>query len=445
MRNRDNNQSSAILNGAPFKTLLVFSLPIILGNVFQQLYNIVDAIVVGRFVGDIPLRGISIASPIMDIFYALLLGVSIGVGVLVGRLSGEGNWEKLKRVHITTLFAGGAVSLLFTAIGFLFSRSILLAQGYSEKSVSEAMQYLSIIYAGLIFCFFYNYLASALRSWGNSRVPFVVLLVSSTVHAGLDILLCGVFGLGITGVACSTVFCQILSTLWLALYIEKKCPALSLKGEKIRPDLTLLGSIAAYAWAAALQQAVVTIGRFLVQGMLAPLGESTVTGYNMGVRIEQFLFCFSQGISAAMVVAVAQNMGHGSGKRARTFYYTTLKCMVGLLLLLGSIAFFFAPKLVGIFSDNPDVIEAGTTYLHIMAFLYLLAFFGEAIQSFFRGLGRLRLTMIASVGSIILRVVLSYFLVPLWGIGGICAAVVCGWCLIVFGFGSYSLYCSRRI
>ena len=175
MKNDKANQSGALLNAPPLKTVLVFAVPIILGNIFQQLYNIVDAIVVGRFLGDSALNGISIAAPIMDIFYSLLLGVSIGVGVLVGRLSGAGDWEKLKRVHITTLFAGGAVSLFFTLAGLLFSRSILLRQGYSAESVAEAMRYLVIIFSGLIFCFFYNYLASALRSWGNSRLPFTVL------------------------------------------------------------------------------------------------------------------------------------------------------------------------------------------------------------------------------------------------------------------------------
>ena len=445
MKAKANNQSEAILNAPPLRTLLVFSVPIILGNIFQQLYNIVDAIVVGRFLGDLPLKGISIASPIMDIFYALLLGISIGVGVLVGRLSGAEDWKKLKRVHVTTLCAGAAVSLLFSAAGLLLSRRILLGQGYSEESVGEAVKYLTIIFAGLIFCFFYKYLAAALRSWGNSRMPFVVLLVSSTIHAGLDVLLCGVFGLGIMGVACSTVFCQILSTVWLALYIEKNCPALSLKGESLKPDLSLLTEISSYAWAAALQQAVVTLGRFLVQGMLAPLGEDTVTGYNMGMRIEQFLFCFMQGISAAMVVAIAQNLGHGNKKRVKSFFYTTLMTLVALLLVLGSAVFFLAPQLVGIFSKNETVISAGASYLHTMAYLYIMAFAGEAVQSFFRGLGRMRITMIASVSSIILRVALSYFLVPLWGIGGICVAVVCGWCLIVFGFGSYCLRCAARL
>ena len=439
------NQSEAILHDPPFKTLLIFALPIILGNIFQQLYNIVDAIVVGRFLGDIPLSGISIASPLMDIFYALLLGTSIGVGVLVGRLCGAGNYEKLKRVHITTLFAGAAVSLFFTLIGLVFSRGSLQGQGYSGESISEAVSYLTIIFSGLIFCFFYNYLAAALRSWGNSRVPFLVLLVSSVVHAGLDVLLCGVFGLGIYGVACSTVFCQILSTVWLAVYIEKNCPALRLKGERLRPDLSLLGTIAGYAWAAALQQAVVTVGRFLVQGMLAPLEPSTVTGYNMGMRVEQFVFCFSQGISAAMVVAIAQNLGHGNTGRVKQFFYTTLRTMVGLLAVLGTVVFFFAPALVGIFSGNAEVIAAGASYLHIMAFFYLLSFFGETIQSFFRGLGRMHLTMIASALSIVLRVLFSYLLVPVWGIAGICVAVIIGWVEIVFGFGTYSLICARRI
>ena len=303
LNDRKANQSEALLSAAPLPTLLIFAVPIILGNVFQQLYNIVDAMVVGKFLGDLPLSGISVASPVMDILYALILGGSIGVGVLVGQLCGAGDWERLKRVHATALLGGCGITVLLAVLGFAFTERILIAQGTEAAAVAQAMSYLYIILGGLIFCFLYNYYAAVLRSYGNSRTPFVVLLTSSTLHAVLDVLLCGAAHLGIYGVACSTVFCQIFSTVWLMLYVEKKVPPLHLERGDLRLDPKLGKMILSYAWAAALQQAVVMIGRFLVQGMLTPLGGTSVTGYNMSLRVEQFLFCFSQGISAAMVWA----------------------------------------------------------------------------------------------------------------------------------------------
>ena len=437
---RQVNKSEALLNGPVPTTLLSFAVPIILGNIFQQLYNIVDAMAVGKFLGDVPLGGISIASPIMDILYALLLGGSIGISVLVGQLCGAEEWDKLKRVHATALTGGVGVTLLLALLGLVSAKPVLLAQGSSPATVVQAMQYLSIIFSGLVFCFLYNYFAAVLRSWGDSRTPFIVLLVSSTLHAGLDVLLCGVFHFGIRGVACSTVFCQIFSTAWLVLYTEKHCPPLRLTLQDLRFDPKLGKSILSYAWAAALQQAVVMIGRFLVQGMLTPLGDASLTGYNMGMRVEQFLFCFSQGISAAMVVGLSQNLGRGNHQRVRRFFFTGVCIETALLSVLGTLVHSFAPQLIGLFSDSPEIIAAGVQYTGTMAYIYLFPYLGEVIQGFFRGIGRLRLTMIASLLQVVLRVVLSYFLIPLFGIHGICASVSVGWVLLVLIEGGYSLY-----
>ena len=443
--NKTAGRSSALLTAAPLPTLLVFAAPIILGNVFQQLYNIVDAMVVGRFLGDLPLSGISVASPVMDILYALLLGGSIGVGVLVGQLCGAEEWDRLRRVHATALLGGVGITLGLSLVGFLFTERILVAQGSDAAVVAQAMSYLRIILGGLVFCYLYNYYAALLRSCGNSRTPFVVLLVSSTLHAVLDVLLCGVLGLGIYGVACSTVFCQIFSTVWMALYVEKHMPALHLARADLKLDAKLGGMILSYAWAAALQQAVVMIGRFLVQGMLTPLGDASVTGYNMSLRVEQSMFCFSQGVSAAMVVGISQNLGHGSRERVRKFFYTGVGIELVLLILLGTPVRAFAPQIIGLFSTNADVVAAGAKYTGAMAFLYLFAFFGEVIQGFFRGIGRLRLTMIASLLQVALRVVLSYLLIPVWGIYGICVAVASGWILLVLIEGTYSLRTAQKL
>lgn len=438
-------RGSALLTAAPLPTLLIFAAPIILGNIFQQLYNIVDAMAVGRFLGDLPLSGISVASPVMDILYALLLGGSIGVGVLVGQLCGAEDWERLRRVHATALLGGVGITLGLSLLGFAFTERILAAQGTDAVIIAQAMSYLRIILGGLVFCFLYNYYAALLRSCGNSRTPFVVLLVSSTLHAVLDVLLCGVLHLGIYGVACSTVSCQIVSTVWMAVYVEKNMPALHLTRDELRIDVRLGGLILSYAWAAALQQAVVMIGRFLVQGMLTPLGDTSVTGYNMSLRVEQFLFCFSQGVSAAMVVGISQNLGHGNRARVREFFRAGVCTELVLLALLGTPVRLFAPQIIGLFSANADVVAAGARYTGTMAFLYLFAFLGEVIQGFFRGVGRLRLTMIASLLQVLLRVVLSYLLIPLWGIYGICVAVAAGWILLVLIEGTYSVRTVRGL
>ena len=159
--------------------------------------------------------------------------------------------------------------------------------------------------------------------------------------------------------------------------------------------------------------------------------------------MEQFLFCFSQGISAAMVVGISLNLGHGDHKRVRRFYYAGIGCELALLALLSTLLWFSASRCIGLFSNNADVITAGVKYTKTMAFIYLFAYLGEVIQGYFRGIGRLRLTMIASLLQVVLRVVLSYYLIPIWGIHGICAAVSTGWVLLVLIEGSYSLHTVR--
>ena len=186
-------KSDALLTGAPLPTLFYFALPIILGNIFQQLYSIVDAIVVGKFLGDLPLAGISVAAPIVDVANALVIGGTIGIGVLCAQMCG---------VELT---------LVIAAVGIVCSVPLLRAQGTEEAVCREAAVYLQLVFAGLICCFLYNYYASMLRSCGNSRAPFVILLVSSTLHALLDVLFVGVLAWGIRGVACSTVLCQTFS------------------------------------------------------------------------------------------------------------------------------------------------------------------------------------------------------------------------------------------
>lgn len=338
MYNRSGSHE-ALLSGAPLPTLLYFALPIILGNIFQQLYSIVDAVVVGKFLGDLPLSGISVASPIVDVANALIIGGTIGAGVLCAHFCGAEDWDRMRRLNATSLIGGAVLTVLISAAGILLSPLLLRAQGTEEAVCQQAAVYLQLVFAGLIFCFLYNYYAAMLRSCGNSRTPFVILLLSSTLHAALDLLFAGVLGWGIRGVALSTVLCQAISAAACIVYAQRRCPPLVLRRGDLRFHRQTGGMVLSYAWAAALQQAVVCIGRLLVQGMLTPLGTSTVTGYNMSLRTEQFLFCFSQGISAAMVVCLSQNLGHGDKARARRFYRVSVCAELALIAVLATVCF----------------------------------------------------------------------------------------------------------
>lgn len=438
-------RTPAILGASPLPTLLLFALPIILGNIFQQLYNIIDAIVIGKFLGNLPLAGISVASPTLDIVNALIIGGAIGIGVLAAKIFGGGDMAELKRSHSTALLAGLVISVALALAGGLSAAAVLRAQGTEEAVLRQALPYLYIVMGGMPFCFIYNYYASMLRACGESRAPFLILLASSLLHAGLDYVLVAVLGFGIGGVAWSTVLSQAFSAGWCVLYTHRYFPALRLRFRELFFSLPVCRVVLGYAWAAALQQAVVCIGRFLVQGTLTPLGTDTVTGYNMGMRAEAFIFCFSQGLSAALAVCVSQNLGRGSRERIRRFYYKGTVSALALACLLAVIYRVFAPEIIGMFSDVPAVISAGARYVTLMAFLYIGAFFCEMTQGFFRGLGRLKLTMVFSMLQMLIRVVLSFMLVPRMGVAGICMAVAVGWAVQLLLEGSYGLYVCGRL
>lgn len=439
------NKQQAILYGKQLPTLLTFAVPIICGNLFQQLYNIVDAIVVGRYLGKLPLSGISAASPIMDLVYGLIVGACTGVGVLISQLCGAGEWEKLKKVHATALTGGIAFALILTAAVILSARPILVSEGTAADTVSQAMTYLAVVAGGLIFNFLYVYYAAVLRSYGNSRFPFIVLAASSILHALLDVVLIRGLQFGVAGVAASTVSCQILSALALIWYTHKNCPPLSLAKSDIRFHKGMGGIILSYAWATAMQTTVVYTGRLLIQGMLTPLGQDTVTGYNMGMRLENLLQAVSQGISASTVVCMAQNLGHRNADRLRGFFRKGLIADLIYGLIIGCVCILLPRQLIGIFSTDKAVIEAGAAYTGTMAFLYMFSMSGEMLQGFFRGIGKLKVTMIASAGQVILRVILSAILIPKLGIYGICISVVTGWFLLTVFEGIYAHHCSKRI
>ena len=439
------NKQQAILYGRQLPTLLTFAVPIICGNLFQQLYNIVDAIVVGRYLGKLPLSGISAASPIMDLVYGLIVGVCTGVGVLISQLCGAGEWEKLKKVHATALTGGIAFALILTAAVILSARPILVSEGTAADTVSQAMTYLAVVAGGLIFNFLYVYYAAVLRSYGNSRFPFIVLAASSILHALLDVVLIRGLQFGVAGVAASTVSCQILSALALIWYTHKNCPPLSLAKSDIRFHKGMGGIILSYAWATAMQTTVVYTGRLLIQGMLTPLGQDTVTGYNMGMRLENLLQAVSQGISASTVVCMAQNLGHRNADRLRGFFRKGLIADLIYGLIIGCVCILLPRQLIGIFSTDKAVIEAGAAYTGTKAFLYMFSMSGEMLQGFFRGIGKLKVTMIASAGQVILRVILSAILIPKLGIYGICISVVTGWFLLTVFEGIYAHHCSNRI
>lgn len=409
-----------------------FAVPIILGNIFQQLYNTVDAVIVGRLLGKEACAAVSVANPIMSVVLFFLVGLTMGVGVLLAQKFGAGEREAFRIQFSTGLIGGVVFTLLMAVICIPLSGMMLRAAQTPAEIFDVTKQYLQVIFAGMIFSFLYNYYASALRSIGDSRTAFLYLVISSAVNVVLDIVFVTKTPFGVLGAAFATVLAQAFSFVLCICYVRKKIPMLVLGKGRWIFEKKILKDTVIFSWAAALQQTVLYFGRLLIQGTVNAHGTDMITGYNAAIRIESFTMAFIDGTAAALATFAGQNVGAGKWKRLKQGLYRAL-FMNGLYVLVSGIVMVVcASQLISVFVDssNTEVLRVGTTYLKVMAANYLFCGILSATQGFFRGVGMVKVTMIATMVQMVVRCSLALLLVPGMEIMGVCVSVIMGWIVV---------------
>ncbi len=300
-----------MVKGSIYRHLIVFALPIIIGNIFQQLYNVIDAIVVGRFVGEEAFGAIGIASPIMGIAIFIMVGMCIGASVLMAQLFGAEDYTGLKK-EISTAFIAGSVFAVAVSIIFIVStNSILRLISTPDSMMSDARVYLITVFVGLIFTITYNLFDAVFRSMGNSRIALIFLIISSVIHVILDLAFIIVLHLGVFGVGLATVISQAVSAFMCAVYGRAKYPILRFRREDIVVDKLLLKKTISFGWVAALQQSCVYVGRLLVQSAVNPLGVSAIAVFSAASRIDAFILSPGDGGASAVTTFAALNVGAG--------------------------------------------------------------------------------------------------------------------------------------
>lgn len=409
-----------------------FAVPIILGNIFQQLYNTVDAVIVGRLLGKEAFAAVSVANPIMSVVLFFLVGLTMGVGVLLAQKFGAGEREAFRIQFSTGLIGGVVFTLLMAVICIPLSGMMLRAAQTPAEIFDVTKQYLQVIFAGMIFSFLYNYYASALRSIGDSRTAFLYLVISSAVNVVLDIVFVTKTPFGVLGAAFATVLAQAFSFVLCICYVRKKIPMLVPGKGRWIFEKKILKDTVIFSWAAALQQTVLYFGRLLIQGTVNAHGTDMITGYNAAIRIESFTMAFIDGTAAALAIFAGQNVGAGKWKRLKQGLYRAL-FMNGLYVLVSGIVMVVcASQLISVFVDssNTEVLRVGTTYLKVMAANYLFCGILSATQGFFRGVGMVKVTMIATMVQMVVRCSLALLLVPGMEIMGVCVSVIMGWIVV---------------
>lgn len=411
------NMTKDLTTGKIMPILVNFTVPLVLGNLFQLTYNAVDSIIVGHFVGKEALAAVGICNPVSTLMILFLNGLCMGASILMGIQYGAKDYETLHRQISTTLLSGAFFSFFLTLVCVIFAVPILLLLQVDPSIMDMTVQYLRIIFLGLMFTFLYNFFSSTLRALGDSASPLYFLIISAILNIFGDLFFVIVLKAGSNGCAISTVLSEALCCLFCIIYIQKKVPILRLGKKWLVFDARLLKKTIAYGWASAMQQATVQMGKIAIQALVNTMGVSVAAAFAVVNRIDDFAITPEQNIAHAMTALMAQNKGAGKNDRMREGF----RCGMILELVYGAavmlICLGFARPLMSLFVKDEEVIGHGVVYLHLIAVIYILPAVTNALQGFFRGIGDLKVTLMSSFTNMTVRVIAAAPMVLLWNFG----------------------------
>ena len=425
--------TAALTQGNIPQQLIWLALPLICGNILQQFYNTVDAFIIGRFLGSDAFGAVGVAGTVMNLFIFILSGCCVGISVLFAQFYGQRDLEAFRREGFLALVFG----LLLTAalaLGALVLLGPLLSLIQTPEGLRPLVaEYLTVIFLGLPVTFLYNLASAALRAAGNTLAALFPLMAATLLNIGLDLLLVGACGMGISGAAIATVFSQGFAALLALGYLRWRQPQLLFGRADMRFDWSMLRRTASFGLVSALQQSAVYIGKLLVQGAVNSMGNEAINAYTAATRIEGFANSFGDSGAEAISVFVAQNTGAGDPKRVKRGFFTGMLLMIGLGLTMSLVMFVGAhASLVLMLGEGGlGALEDGIGYLRWVSVFYTLCFIGSSYVGLYRGIGWVSVPVIGSTLQITIRVILSYALAGSLELVGVAVATGIGWSAIV--------------
>lgn len=433
-----------LTQGPVMKTMLRFAIPMILGDLLQQCYNIADTVIVGKFLGADALAAVGSAFSLMTFLTSILLGLAMGSGTVFSIRWGQKDHQGLKEGILASFVLLGIVTLILNVIVFAGIDWIIRVLQTPSDLVELMHEYLIVIFAGLIGIFLYNFFASLLRSLGNSVVPLVFLAVSACLNIVLDLLFVAVFHRGVAGAAEATVISQYVSGIGITIYTRRKFPGLLKKDRDIRLRMSRVREITSFSALTCLQQSIMNLGILAVQGLVNSFGTITMAAFAAGVKIDAFAYLPVQDFGNAFSIFTAQNFGARKADRIKKGIRVAFLSSMAFGAVISVFVFVFAWPLMTLFIDagETEVIMEGVRYLRIEgAFYYLIACL-FLLYGLYRALGKPGMSVVLTIISLGLRVALAYALsaIPGLGVVGIWWSVPIGWILAdIFGIGYYLL------
>ncbi len=436
-------QKGDLTTGPITGNILFFALPLMCGNLLQQMYNIADTWVVGRFLGADALAAVGSSYTLMVFLTSVILGLCMGSGAAVSMDYGSGRADEMRRSIFLSFVLIAALSLLLNVLVYVSIDPILALLRVPTDVIPLMKTYLLIIFAGIAATFLYNYCASVLRAIGNAVVPLLFLAVSAVLNVALDLCFVIVLRLGVGGAAFATVLAQFVSGIGILLYTLLRFPDLRPKKDDCRCSRKALGRILNLSLLTCLQQSIMNFGILMIQGLVNSFGTVIMAAFAAAVKIDSFAYMPVQDFGNAFSTFVAQNFGAGKSDRIRRGMRSACCTSAVFSLVISLLVVLFAKPLMSIFIDPSEtaIIAAGVTYLRIEGACYLGIGTLFLLYGYYRAVNKPLMSVILTVASLGTRVALAYALAPLPAVGviGIWAAIPIGWTLAdAIGIGYYA-------
>ena len=375
------------------KLLITFAIPLLLGNIFQYLYNTVDSLVVGNFVGKEALAAVGSTTYIINTLVMFFGGISVGASVIISRYFGAHDDETLHRAIETTMALTFIGSILCTVAGIALSPLLLRFMDTPEDVLPSSSVYLRIYFGGITGLMVYNMGSGILRAVGDTKRPLYFLIFSSIMNIILDLLFVVVFGLGIAGVAYATVLAQMISAVLVLILLTKTKEKYRLIWKDLRVDMQLTKEILSVGFPVGLQQAVTSFSNVYVQSYINSFGSAGMAGWSSFTKIDSFLALPLQSIAQAITTFAGQNVGAKNLDRVKDGVKTALKISVPLIFVMACFLYIFAPQLVSLFNRDPEVVYYGTLFMRLCVMVVPVTCLTQIFSGTMRGAGSAKIPM----------------------------------------------------
>ena len=401
--------------GSPWKLITQFAVPVFLSQVFQQLYNTADALIVGRFLGDEALAAVSASGPLIFLLISFFTGLSMGAGVTISRYFGAGDYGHVSKAIHTDVMLGLLSGIVLTVVGVLLTPTFLRWMGTAPEVLPDAIAYFQYYFFGVLAVVMYNMCTSIMNALGDSKRPLYYLIISSLTNIVLDLLFIGGFGWGVWAAAVATTISQAVSMVLCLIHLMKKGTIYQLKPKELRIDGEMLGQIVRYGLPSGVQNSIIAFANLVVQSNINTFGSDAMAGCGSYSKVEGFVFLPITAFAMALTTFIGQNLGAGQFDRAKQGARIGILCSMAMAELIGVALFFLAPYAMRLFNDDPAVVAIGVRQSHIEALFFCFLAFAHGVSAVLRGAGRAQVPMYTMLGCwCILRVSYITLALKVW-------------------------------